>query len=152
MKIVVISDSHGNTGTLNKILGKEAPFDWLVHCGDGVNDLIHSDVRPGTGTLAVSGNIDLARGSTHERRLTERIGTRHFLITHGDLQGAHADFGGLVDEAKQHGCSVVLFGHTHRQYLGKGRPVLFNPGPALNGLYGIILMNGGIEFLHRKLE
>ncbi|MBP7583158.1 MAG: YfcE family phosphodiesterase [Spirochaetes bacterium] len=152
MKILVVSDSHGNIVALNGILKKEAPFDWLVHCGDGVNDLLHAAIRPAMGTIAVSGNVDLARGATHERIVVERMGGRDFLVTHGDIQRAHEDYLGLADEGKRRGCSVVLFGHTHRQYLGGGKPLLFNPGPALNGLYGIILMNGGMELLHRRLE
>ena len=33
---------------------------------------------------------------------------------------------------------IVLFGHTHVKYCRGEKPVLFNPGPANNGCYGVI--------------
>ena len=34
MKILVISDTHGNIDRLNSILKKTGPYDALFHCGD----------------------------------------------------------------------------------------------------------------------
>jgi len=152
MKIVVIADSHGNVVLLNKILAAETPFDYLVHCGDGVIDLDNAAVRPLAGTIAVSGNMDLGRNLPHRRLLAEDIGGLRFLVAHGDAQGAHHDYFGLREEARIHRCEAVLFGHTHRQYLEMGEPILFNPGPALNGMYGLVIVNGGMEFLHRHIR
>ncbi|WP_026496557.1 metallophosphoesterase family protein [Butyrivibrio sp. WCD3002] len=33
-KILVISDSHGYSNLARKVIEKEYPFDFLVHCGD----------------------------------------------------------------------------------------------------------------------
>jgi hypothetical protein len=73
------------------------------------------------------------------------------MITHGDLQGAHRDTLGLLDEGRARGCDIVLFGHTHRPYKAGGKPALFNPGAALNGSYGVILLNGAPGFYQKSV-
>ena len=35
LKILVVSDTHGNTVRLGRIVRRESPFDYLFHCGDG---------------------------------------------------------------------------------------------------------------------
>ncbi len=152
MKIVVVADSHGNIPILNSILAAETPFEYLVHCGDGVKDLNHIAIMPLVGTIGVSGNMDLGKGIARRRLVAEDIRGRRFLVVHGDVQGAHQSFTGLREEARVQRCSVVLFGHTHRKYLELGDPVLFNPGPALQGMYGLVMVNEEITFLHRNLR
>ena len=34
MKILIISDTHGSVGNLEKVLKKVAPIDHLIHLGD----------------------------------------------------------------------------------------------------------------------
>lgn len=142
IKLLVVSDSHGNTVRLERIIRAEIPFDYLIHCGDGAGDLMRVSLPRDVPVLRVSGNIDLARGMDLERRIIEKIGTFTFMITHGDLQGVHRDTLGLLDEGRARRCDIILFGHTHRPYQSGGKPVLFNPGAALNGFYGVILLNG----------
>jgi len=150
-KILVVSDSHGNSIKLRDIINREKPFDYIVHCGDGVNDLIHSSVPPGSVTLAVTGNIDIGRGITGERLIVTTIAEKKIMITHGDIFGAHAGLSSLESEARKRGADIVLFGHTHVKYLGKGTPALFNPGPANNGLYGIIYLADRVSFSHHDI-
>ena len=38
MKILVVSDSHGNFNVLHAIYKKENP-DYMIFCGDGTNDI-----------------------------------------------------------------------------------------------------------------
>ncbi len=151
MKLLVVSDSHGSVKRLQSAIDAETPFDCLIHCGDGVRDLIYTVVPPGVRVLKVSGNIDLSVVFDMDRRLVETIDGYRFLITHGDMQGAHHDFLGLMREGRAERCDAVLFGHTHRQYYHGGEPLLFNPGAMQSGLYGVIMIDGGIEFLHRSL-
>jgi len=47
-KILVISDSHGYPGFAKKAIEKEAPFDFLVHCG-GLPDKNHKGAYEGRG-------------------------------------------------------------------------------------------------------
>ncbi|MDO5136238.1 MAG: metallophosphoesterase family protein, partial [Eubacteriales bacterium] len=34
MKVLVVSDTHGRDRGLERVVEKEAPFDYLIHCGD----------------------------------------------------------------------------------------------------------------------
>jgi hypothetical protein len=138
MKILVISDSHGNTVMLQRIIDLEAPFDRLVHCGDGVADLLHVRLPHGVPVTCVSGNVDRARGvDIPEAEVLETEGLR-ILVTHGDAFYVKSDYGMLAEAARSNGFDAALFGHTHSRYLRKERPVLFNPGAAVGGSYGVI--------------
>lgn len=154
MKLLIISDSHGNVRHLHRIIEKEAPFDCLIHCGDGIRDLFHAEVPGGTKVLRVSGNVDLSVVYDMDRVAEEEIGGKRFLITHGDLYDAHNGYGLLMSEGKKIGCDIVLFGHTHTQYYAEGPPFLFNPGAAMKGFYGVIHLNAGKapEFVHCRIE
>ena len=151
-KILVVADSHGNSPKLRVIVEREKPFDCMVHCGDGVNDLIHAALPPEAVTYAVTGNIDLGRGVYGERRIVTTIAGRRFLITHGDLYGAHNGLHLLEEEGVKQGADIVLFGHTHVKYCRGEKPVLFNPGPANNGCYGVIRIGETVDFSHGLVE
>jgi len=138
MKILVISDSHGARKNLQKIIVRERPFEYLIHCGDGANDLAHVKLPPGAAVLSVAGNMD--RAGTHERLLEITLSDVRFLICHGDQFGAHYDYERLLGEGLCQGADIICCGHTHIPYLYNHPPLLFNPGPADKGLYGIITL------------
>lgn len=150
LKILVVSDSHGNTVALQRIVSAEHPFDYLVHCGDGVSDLLYMQWQGNPLVLKVAGNIDRARGMDIEQRIIQEIGGYRFFITHGDRQQAHRDISGVYSEAVDEGCDIALFGHTHRQYLSEQKPRLFNAGEARGGYYGVIQVDDTIDFYHRR--
>jgi uncharacterized protein len=152
MKLVVVSDSHGNTAALANILEREKPFDFLVHCGDGARDLAHLALPGGAALVRVSGNVDRAYGIELPVREFLQVQGFHVMATHGDRQRAHTDLAGLYDEAKTYRADIVLFGHTHLRYLGGERPWLFNPGAAQQGLYGVIVITDRVEFFHKRWE
>jgi len=54
---------------------------------------------------------------------------------------------------RERGADIVVFGHTHRPFLSDAdRPILFNPGPALNGQYGIITIDeNAMNFAHKRV-
>ena len=152
MKLLVVTDSHGNSTALGRIIREEAPFEYLIHCGDGLDDLARVEMPPLASLVAVQGNIDRARGVRGEERANLVIMGRRILIVHGDRQGAHNDLLGLLDEAKTGGFDMVLFGHTHKKYLAEGTPLLFNPGAAQGGLYGVVVMGERIEVFAKRLS
>lgn len=151
MKILVLSDSHGNIHKLNKILQKELPCDYIIHCGDGVRDLQKCQIT-NSKLLLVSGNIDRDCLSEYERIIITTIDKYKFYITHGDLQRAHHDYFELYEEGKRNLCNIVVFGHTHKKYISTEEPILFNPGPAQSGLYGIIIINTSLHCYHQYVE
>ncbi|MGQ9843248.1 MAG: YfcE family phosphodiesterase [Spirochaetota bacterium] len=138
MKVLVVSDSHGNIQKLKDIIETEKSFDYLIHCGDGINDLIHVSIPKDAIVITVCGNIERARGIVGKTFWIDTICGYTFFITHGDVFGAHHDISGVWLEAKRLGCDIACFGHTHRPMNEKTTPYMFNPGTAQSGMYGII--------------
>lgn len=152
LKILIVSDSHGNYTTLDEMIKKEFPFHVLIHCGDGVDDLFRVTVPPDVGIVRVSGNVDRGRGYRFERTVVEELHAKKIMVTHGDRHGVENDFDALRAEGKTADADIVFFGHTHKKYFNDGRPALFNPGPANSGLYGVVTIGASIEFVHKKID
>lgn len=149
-KYLVFSDSHGRKNKVKKLLERHSDADGVIFLGDGEQDLSAAlaesrepgDTEPeGITVYRVRGNCD--RGSDETVTLVEEIGGKKFYLTHGFEQGVKYGLSKLRAYAKAEGCSIALFGHTHRAHLSEEDGViLFNPGSLANGDYGIILLNG----------
>jgi len=154
LKIVVVSDTHGSTDLLDKVITECSPFDIIIHCGDGVKDICSADVPDKSIVLKVLGNTDIYSGCDADNILTEEISDRRVMVTHGHQFNVKGGFSELVRIAERFKANVVLFGHTHEQLIRKGDPLLFNPGNLSGGNYGIIHTSDDNEWLfeHRKLR
>jgi len=154
LKIVVVSDTHGNTDLLDKVIDDCSPFDIIVHCGDGIRDICTADIPENSAVLKVLGNTDLYSGCDAEDIITEDIFDRTIMVTHGHQFDVKAGLKQLVHEAENFKAGIVLFGHTHKQYLRKGSTLLFNPGNLSGGCYGIIHASEGKEWMfeHKKIK
>jgi putative phosphoesterase len=136
MRVAVISDTHHNTDRAAEILHLIAPFDVLIHAGDGVGDLAKLAEDGEFRTAGVSGNEDA--GVDYPPEATLELTEVRCHITHGhqfDLNPyAPRDMweksvGGLVQRGHSLGARLVIFGHTHRPHLSeRNGVVLFNPG------------------------
>jgi uncharacterized protein len=150
-KILVVSDSHGNLRKLDAIVRHEEPFDVLVHCGDGVDDISKITIPGDTRVLKVTGNVDISRGYIFERTIVEELFGRRIMVTHGDLFRVERDLTMLLEEGRQHGADLICFGHTHMKFYHDGPIVLFSPGPANDGFYGVITIGADIRCRHRNI-
>ncbi|HOW83089.1 MAG TPA: YfcE family phosphodiesterase [Spirochaetota bacterium] len=152
-KILVISDTHGNQVKTGMIIKKEAPFDCLVHCGDGIGDLEGMPIPVSATVIKVPGNVDLYRYRGLDRIETAEICGRSIMVVHGDIFGVHSDYAGLIDAARERDVDIVFFGHTHVPLYREGSPVLFNPGTVTNGSYGVVTLPGleGGSFVHKNI-
>ncbi len=150
--ILVVSDSHGNHVKLKRIIARAYPFEYLVHCGDGVSDLFHVDIPEGVTVVRVSGNVDLGRCPDMERIAMIEAGPARLMVAHGDLFGVHTEYGRIEREGRNRRVDAVLFGHTHIAYHRDGKPVLFNPGPANTGMYGLVSFGNSLGFAHGRIE
>lgn len=144
MRIIVISDTHRDFRTLHRIVEKhreEAAM--FLHLGDGeqeVDDLLA--LYPELPLLAVRGNCDYS-GERPESRVAVAGNTRIFMA-HGHDLGVKGSTAVLVRLARENGCRIALYGHTHKSdtHYEEGIYVM-NPGsPSMprNGRasYGII--------------
>ncbi len=128
MKILVVSDTHGNNTNLRKAvanMGKS--LDLMVHLGDF---MCHPDaIREIAGCPVefVKGNCDSFR-DIQSARLIEIAGHKVF-ITHGHLYGGNWGIDTMKDIAKENGAEIVMFGHTHEPMVDKTPGMaLINPG------------------------
>ena len=131
MKIIIVSDSHGNKKSFERIIDESLP-DILIFCGDGFSD-IPSDF---------SGKIYAVRGNTDnvyaENEINLCISEINIFITHGEGYSVKSGLEYLRLRAKALRADVVFFGHTHEQiYLNLGGIRLINPGSVFYGYYAV---------------
>ncbi len=154
MKILVVSDTHGKDGNLKLVMEKERPFDVLIHCGDLEEREGFVKTAAGCPVYMVAGNNDFFSDLEREQELC--LEGRKILLTHGHFYGVSMDVYRLGEEAAARGMDIVLFGHTHRPFLGERDGItLFNPGslsyPRQEGRrssYGVIFADArqGFQF------
>jgi len=108
MKIVVMSDSHGNAEAVEKVIAENPDADGFYHLGDGWRDFAFSSLQPGVIRIGVRGNCDMGCELPHKDVRT--IDGVKIAAVHGeDFHGlAGAVLFGTKEKAK-----VVLHGHTH---------------------------------------
>lgn len=130
-KIIVVSDSHGNSEKLDFIF-KNFKFDYLFHLGDGYKDLGLYLNLPNV--YAVRGNCDFFVDAKDEIRLT--IEGCDILLTHGDNYGVKYGYEKLANHCKDNGIDIVCFGHTHNYFYEKiNGVILINPGALKKQLF-----------------
>lgn len=149
-KILVVSDTHGRRETLQRCIDISAPFDIIIHCGDGVKDLRSADIPGNCVVLAVAGNTDIYSSPDEESSLIENIEGKKVLITHGHLFNVKSGVFSLAKFADEIAADIVFFGHTHQSFLSNNNPVLFNPGDLSTGSYGIITIGDDKEWIFEQ--
>lgn len=141
-KILFITDSHGNFKNILAMMKKEEPN--IVFCGgDYSRDAVElSYVFDDLPFYIVDGNCDMFSRQAKDEEIF-KIEDVKILLTHGHLYGVKEEYGALEERAKALNCNLAVFGHTHRTYLKDSETViLYNPGAAKDGYYGIIYIDG----------
>lgn len=142
MKILLISDTHGDLVKVRKVFEKLNKIDLILHCGDYERDGRTIEDILGVKTISVKGNCD--SGDEPDRKIVETPGG-NILITHGHLDGAGYDYNKLIYLAEENQCVATCFGHTHVAMVEDFDGIqLINPGSlskprdGSNGTYVII--------------
>ncbi|EKU93084.1 Putative metallophosphoesterase MG207 homolog [Alloiococcus otitis] len=109
MKILAISDNHGDETILEQVLSiHETEVDSFIHCGD--SEL--SDVHPLWQQYSVvKGNTDF--GQDLKDGQVDKVDGRCFFITHGHLYDVKRSRKTLAKAAKEAGAQFAFYGHTH---------------------------------------
>ena len=130
MKILIVSDTHGRDDNLVKVLKKVKPIDFLRHCGDVEGSEKKIRELAGCPCAMVKGNNDFFTDIPREEVIT--LGRYKVLIVHGHTYGVAWDEEGVIEAARERGCDIVMYGHTHRPSIniatGKGGVTTINPG------------------------
>ena len=113
MKVLVISDTHGHTEDIMKVIGLHHNMDLYLHCGDSCT----YNISPFS---AVKGNCDF---------LLEYPNFKNIETPYGILHMEHGVRGNSEEYVKSCNCKIFLSGHTHRREALKYNDIyVFNPG------------------------
>lgn len=151
MKILVVSDSHGNTKLLYDIVSRNRTCDLVIHLGDNTTDgsSVMSDF-PTMAFLTVLGNCDLGVSLNNiNPEGTFTAEGRRIFYTHGHRYNVNFGNDVLVYQAKMKNADIALYGHTHVSLAEeKGGVLVINPGSislprdGTCGTYCILEING----------
>lgn len=132
MRVIVLSDTHGNYSVLEKILLRNTDADWFIHLGDGERELnrfvvSHPDLSQKI--IHVAGNCDA--NSISPEYFVLPVDGHTILATHGHLYGVHGSRERLKMLARANKCDIILFGHTHERFESHEEGFrIMNPGSA----------------------
>ena len=146
MKLLVISDTHGNFTLALKAHTLSGQIDAIVHLGDGFSDADLMRELLDTHVISVAGNCDL--GSSAPRELLWECEGKRILLTHGDTYGVKAGLVSLKRRALEVKADLVLFGHSHLATQELQSDILYlNPGTmtstAIEKSYAIVAVTPG---------
>lgn len=134
LKIVVMSDSHGNAEAVRRIVQMHGDAELLIHLGDGEREvsltveefpmLIHK-------LRFLKGNCDYGHmiEPTYQQLIqTLPYGYRIF-ASHGDQFQVKYGTSRIIHEARQAQADILLYGHTHtRENRYEDGLYIINPG------------------------
>ncbi len=129
MRIIVISDSHGDKYAVKKIIDRNLGHaDIFVHLGDGEKEMTQiMDEYPFLDFRCVAGNCDYM-GNFLKQLVIDVDGARIF-CAHGHMHFVKHSTITIRSIAKDNDCNVVLFGHTHCQLSTYQEGIhIMNPG------------------------
>lgn len=156
MKLLVVSDVHGDLDALERAVDAEADADAVIFLGDGLREAEDlQDMRPELKIYSVRGNCDYVSFAPPDGLAA--FGGVLFYYTHGNLYNVKNELDTLADAARARGTDAALYGHTHCAGCEeRSGVVLFNPGALSRvqgrGSYGVVMVeNGAPRFEHRRV-
>ncbi len=112
MRILVVSDSHGDYNNLKKAIASQPSAEVIVHCGDGAKEIEELKTElTDKQIVAVRGNCDWSSMLPPVESVT--VGGKKLFVTHGHLYQAKFTIYNLVCAAREEKADILLFGHTH---------------------------------------
>ncbi|MBQ6697639.1 MAG: metallophosphoesterase [Oscillospiraceae bacterium] len=151
MRILVVSDSHGDTYKLKKAIEDQPDISMMIHLGDGERDIDKVSHMLSVPYAAVCGKCDIYSQLPDCELLT--VGGKRIYCTHGHKEKVKYGDSMLRNIAKSRNADIALYGHTHVPVnVYDDGLYVFNPGSLREGSFGIIdILPSGIICIHRKM-
>lgn len=108
MKLVIMSDTHGDEEIIERVKSYHPDADKMIHCGDSELPHSHSAMQ---GMERVKGNCD--GDSNYLEEILFQVNGECVYVTHGHLYDVKSSPMKLVYRAKELGATIVCFGHSH---------------------------------------
>ncbi len=128
MKILIFSDTHGNTEDAIEIIKAEPEVNAIIHSGDDERDadVIHQ-AFPNIPMYSVPGNHDTLSFNPDDLIIT--LEGKKVLITHGHKYSVEFGLTKLKNKALYEEFDLVIFGHTHNPMVEHfEKSIIVNPG------------------------
>lgn len=125
--LIVVSDSHGNRRAFERLDTIFKESDYIIHLGDTSSDGGFIRERYPEKTYVINGNCDPLKLGEDEKVL--KVEDVKIFLCHGHLYSVKSTLSRLAREAKNEGCSIALYGHTH--------------APREDETFGVTLLNPG---------
>lgn len=138
MRILVLSDSHGQAKAMQKAIEAQPTAEAVIFLGDGYRDFEYCKKIIGDRRIyAVKGNNDFYCEYPLRQIINE--GGKNIYISHGHYEYVKSTLSSLLTKAKESNCKIALYGHTHTQKTDYyGGIHLFCPGALYKNEYGVI--------------
>ncbi len=123
---IILSDTHGNVKDLKKLIQVIEETDYIIHLGDGENDLNFLPEHEKSKLIQVKGNCDC--GNLPSERVIEIEGVKIFM-THGHNYSVKSTLYKLLSKGKELDVQMCLYGHNHTANIETVDGIcLVNPG------------------------
>ncbi len=143
MKIIVISDTHGNINHAIEAIEKEKP-DYCIHLGDMKADCEDLEaIFPRQKFIFVKGNNDFwLRDSSYPDERFFSLEGKNFFVCHGHKYNVKYSLAPLKSKGREKGADIILYGHTHSKHMeNDGGVLVMNPGASMS--HGVIIIKNG---------
>lgn len=140
MRILVLSDSHGDVSSLCAAIRLHREADFILFLGDGEDDFFSFQVKEllkNKRFEALQGNCDFYSALPKERLLT--LKETRILAMHGHTLLVKYGLESFIEKAKAENAAVAVYGHTHEPHTEYADGIhIMCPGSVKDGSYGII--------------
>lgn len=127
MKLLVMSDTHGDAEVIKMVRQRHLDVDAVIHCGDSELPYDHEYLD---GVKRVRGNCD--RDTRYPEEELFNVSGKKVFVVHGHLFNVKSTMMNLNYRAKELEAEAVFFGHSHVLGCELLDNVLFvNPGSLL---------------------
>lgn len=153
MRLLVLSDSHGDAISLKMAVESTADADAIVFLGDGASDFAKISQNISHKILiAVRGNCD-GNLCIYPEKSLEKLGSSTIYCTHGYAEHVKFGLSELKQKAREAQANIVLYGHTHTPYVGYEDGLhIMNPGSVRGNSCGIVdITSNGIICFTKKI-
>lgn len=127
IKVLVISDSHGDLRNVEKVIKRSCKLDMVVHLGDITGQDNELKKLCNCPVKIIKGNCDFY--SENEPVEVFSLGKNKIFATHGHNYSVDWGLDDLCYAAQEQGCNIAMYGHTHVPDVSyNGGVTIINPG------------------------
>lgn len=143
VRVLVISDSHGNEWSIRAALEREEGITAVIHLGDGAREAVKLQAEfPYLDWHIVCGNCDIGADVPSKKIIT--LSGNKLYLTHGHAERVKSGLLTLSYTACEHEVTAALYGHTHLPSIDfRDGIMLMNPGSiGKDGAYAVLDFKG----------